>query len=81
MKDIIERKNALLKESYEKLSNIRKIALAMGGTMFDTTEAADVYVEVMSRVISELTLGCFQMLEESQKAEPEAVEDTEDVLI
>lgn len=74
MKEMIERKNALLKESYEKLSNIRKIALAMGGTMFDTPEAADVYVEVMSRVISELTLGRFGMLEESQKTEPEAVE-------
>ena len=74
MKDIIERKNKLLKEAYEKLSSIRKIALAMGGTMFDTTEAADVYVEVMSRVISELTLGRFGMLEESQKTEPEAEE-------
>ena len=63
-----------IKEAYEKLSKIRKIALAMGGTMFDTPDAADVYVEVMSRVISELTFGRFQMLEESQKAEPEAEE-------
>ncbi len=81
MKDIVERKNAKLRLAYEKLSQVNKYALSMQDIMFNSADAADTYLEIMSKTLKEITWGRFDFLEESQidLSEPVEADSFEDL--
>lgn len=75
---MIDRKNALLKRSYETLNNVRDLATMCKDVEFSELEAANIYIKTVGETLRRLTLYRYDALNESEIALPEAEEDTID---
>lgn len=78
MKEMIERKNKLLKRASDKFRDIGKLATMCKGIHFETVEAADEFMSVMANTLTKLSYNRFDLLEEANMSEPEAEEVSAD---
>ena len=75
---MIDRKNALLKRSYETLNNVRDLATMCKDVEFSELEAANIFIRTVGETLRRLTLYRYETLSESEIALPEAEEEQED---
>ena len=75
---MIDRKNALLKRSYETLNNVRDLATMCKDVEFSELEAANIFIRTVGETLRRLTLYRYDTLNESEIALPEAEEEQED---
>jgi hypothetical protein len=78
MKDIIERKNILLKETAEIFRKVRGIADMCDGIEFTTTEAATQFMTLLSHKLREISYQQFDLCHEANISLPEAEEGLTD---
>ena len=70
--NMIDRKNALLRRSYETLNNVRDLATMCKDVEFSELEAANIYIKTVGETLRRLTLYRYETLNESEIALPEA---------
>ena len=75
---MIDRKNALLKRSYETLNNVRDLATMCKDVEFSELEAANIYIKTVGETLRRLTLYRYEALSESEIVLLEAAEEQED---
>lgn len=71
---MIDRKNALLKQSYDTHTNIRDLATMCKDVEFSETEAANIFIRTVGETLRRLTIFRYELLHESEIALPEAEE-------
>lgn len=80
MKDMIERKNNILRNGAEQFRNVGKLAVMCRGIRFTELNAADEFMEILANTLSRASLTRFDLLEEANVSLPEAEEDLGDDL-
>lgn len=75
---MIDRKNALLKQSYDTHTNIRDIATMCKDVEFSELEAANIFIRTVGETLRRLTLFRYELIHESEIALTEATEEQED---
>lgn len=78
MKDMIERKNNILRNGAEQFRNVGKLATMCKGIRFTTVEAADEFMVTLANTLQKISYERFDLLEEANISEPEAEEGTID---
>ena len=78
MKDMIERKNNILRNGAEQFRNVGKLAVMCRGVRFTTLEAADEFMTTLANTLTKLSFTRFDLLEEADISLPEAEEGTLD---
>ena len=78
MKDMIERKNNILRNGAEQFRNVGKLAVMCRGVRFTTLEAADEFMTTLANTLSKVSFTCFDLLEEANISLPEAKEGSLD---
>ena len=78
--NMIDRKNALLRRSYETLNNVRDLATMCKDVEFSELEAANIYIKTVGETLRRLTLYRYETLNESEIALPEAEEADEETI-
>ena len=74
MKDMIERKNNILRNGAEQFRNVGKLAVMCRGVRFTTLEAADEFMTTLANTLTKLSYNRFDLLEEADISLPEAEE-------
>lgn len=78
MKEMIERKNNLLRNGAEQFRNVAKLATMCRGIRFTTMQAADEFMVTLANTLTSLSYNRFDLLEEANISEPEAEEGSLD---
>jgi hypothetical protein len=78
MKDMIERKNNILRNGAEQFRNVGKLAVMSRGVRFTTLEAADEFMTTLANTLTKLSFTRFDLLEEADISLPEAKEGSLD---
>ena len=78
MKDMIERKNNILRNGAEQFRNVGKLAVMCRGVRFTELDAADEFMTILANTLSRVSLTRFDLLEEADISLPEAEEGSLD---
>ena len=78
MKEMIERKNNILRNGAEQFRNVGKLATMCKGIRFTTVEAADEFMATLANTLQRISYERFDLLEEANISEPEAEEGSLD---
>ena len=77
-KEMIARKNAILKESYEKLAKVEEIRLLCEDVSFTKVSSATRFIRLLGDALGQITFNRYDMLEEANYSLPEPEQVLED---